>query len=351
MPDAICLLPALTLALAAATSAGAQQSTSAPGGHYTVTQRFPVGGDGGWDYLAVDTVGHRLFVTRTDRVQVLDQATGKLLGEIPGLHRGHGVAFAYPTGHGFVTSGADSTVTMFDLRTLAVLGTTVAAVDDDAVLYDAASKRVFTMNGDAASATAIDARTGKRIRNIALGGKPEFGVADGRGHVYVNLEDSAQVVELDTRAMRVTRRWTLGSCEEPSGLAIDRVHGLLFSGCGNEVMAVSSIRAGRFVTTVPIGEGVDANAFDASTNTAFSSNGGDGTLTVVHESSPTKFTVVENVSTMTGARTMALDPKTHTVYTVSAQFGEAPAATTDNPRPRRPIVPGSFTVLVLERQK
>jgi YVTN family beta-propeller protein len=344
------LIPALSaaaLALAAALPAVAQ--STAPG-HYAITNRFPVGGDGGWDYLTIDTAGHRLFITRTDRVMVVDQATGKLLGEIPGLHRGHGVAFAYPTGHGFVTSGADSTVTMFDLKTLAVLGTATAAVDDDAVLYDPVSKHVFTMNGDAGSATVIDAKTGKRIRNIPLGGKPEFGVSDGRGHVYVNLEDSAKVVEIDSRTMRVTRRWKLGACEEPSGLAIDRTHGLLFSGCGNKLMAVSNFRTGKLVTTVPIGAGVDANGFDASTNTAFSSNG-DGTLTVVHEDSPTKFTVVDNVATMAGARTMAFDPKSHAVYTVSAQFGEAPAATTDNPRPRRPIVPGTFTVLMLERHK
>ena len=325
----------------------AQQPTA--GGHYAVTQRFPVGGDGSWDYLAVDTAGHRLFVTRSDRVMVLDEATGHLLGEIPGLHRGHGVAFAYPTGHGFVTSGADSTVTMFDLTTLEVLGTSIAAVDDDAVLYDAISKRVFTFNGDAENASVLDASTGKRIRNIALGGKPEFGVSDGKGRVYVNLEDRSQIVEIDARAMRVTRRWKLGSCDGPSGLAIDRAHGLLFSGCSNKVMAVSNIRRGRFVAAVPIGSGVDANAFDASTNTAFSSNG-EGTLTVVHERSPTKFDVVETVATMKGARTMALDPRSHTVYTVSAEFGPAPAPTAENPRPRPAIVPGSFVVLVLKRK-
>lgn len=317
-------------------------------GSYHVTARHALGGAGGWDYLAVDTAGHRLFVSRSDRITAVDPATGKILGEIAGLHRGHGVAFAYAAGHGFATSGADSTVTMFDLKTLRVLKRTIAAVDDDAVLYDPASNRVFTFNGDAGSATVIDPITGERVANIPLGGKPEFGVSDAAGHLFVNIEDKGEIVEVDPKAMSVTRRWSIAPCEGPSGLAIDTLHARLFSVCRNKVMAISDTRAGKLVSTVPIGGGVDAAAYDPGTGNAFASNG-EGTLTVVHEDTPDQYHVVATVPTMAGARTMALDPVTHRVYTASARFGPAPAtATPDNPRRWPPVIAGSFTVLVLE---
>ena len=317
-------------------------------GSYHVVTRHAIGGAGGWDYLAVDTAGHRLFVARSDRITVIDPATGQVLGEISGLHRGHGVAFAYAAGNGFATSGADSTVTMFDLKTLRVLKRTNAAVDDDAVLYDVASNRVFTFNGDAGSATVIDPVTGERIASIPLGGKPEFGVSDAAGHLFVNIEDKGEIVEVDPKAMSVTRRWSIAPCEGPSGLAIDTLHARLFSVCRNKLMAVSDTRAGKLVSTVPIGAGVDAAAYDPGAGNIFASNG-EGTLTVIHEDSPDQYRVVTTVPTMAGARTMALDPVTHRVYTASARFGPAPAtATPDNPRRWPPVVPGSFTVLVLE---
>lgn len=316
---------------------------------YHVTASYVLGGEGGWDYVAFDSAGHRLFITRSDRVMVVDPSNGKLLGEIPGLQRGHGVAFNYATNHGFITSGSDSTVIMFDLKTLKPLGRTTAADDADGIFYDPASKRIVSMDGDANEATVIDPATGKRIGNIALGGKPEFGVSGGDGKLYANLEDKAMIVEFDPQSMRVTRRWSLAPCESPSGLAIDRVHHRLFSGCRNGLMAVSDIAAGKVVTTVPIGSGVDANAFDAATGDAFASNG-DGTLTVVHESSPTTFQVAETDTTMVGARTMALDPVTHTVYTVSSRFGPLPDTAGSGGRRRRPpMVPGTFTLLVLTR--
>jgi YVTN family beta-propeller protein len=309
---------------------------------------MPVGGDGGWDYLTVDTAGHRLFVTRSDRVMVIDPRSGRVLGEIPGLKRGHGVAFAYETGHGFATSGADSSVTMFDLKSLAVLAKGTAAVDADAVLYDPATQHIFTFNGDAGSSSVIDASTGQRIGSIPLGGKPEFGVSAGDGKLYANIEDSSQVVEIDARAMRVTRRWPIAPCESPTGLALDRAHHRLFSVCRNKLMAISDAVAGTLVTTVPIGGGVDAAAYDASTGNAFASNG-EGSLTVVHEDAPDRYRVVATVPTMAGARTMALDPQTHHVFTVSAKFGPQPAAATpDNPRRRPPVIPGSFTVIEVE---
>ena len=314
---------------------------------YHVTRTLTLGGDGGWDYLALDTAGHRLFVARQDRVMVVDPAAGTVLGTIPGLNRAHGVAFDYASGHGFATSGADSTVTMFDLRTLQVLGTTTAAVDDDGILYDPATRRIFTMNGDAGSATAIDPVSGRRVGAVDLGGKPEFGVSAGDGMLYVNLEDKSEVVEVDARAMKVLRHWSIAPCQSPSGLAIDRRNHRLFSGCRNGLLGVSDARAGKLVTTVPIGRGVDACRFDAGTHLAFASNG-DGTLTVIHQDTPDTYTVVSNAVTKAGARTMELDEATHRLYTVTADFGPAPAPTAERPRPRPPVLPGTFALLILE---
>ena len=314
---------------------------------YHVARTMLLGGDGGWDYVALDTVGHRLFVARQNRVMVVDPSDGKVLTEIPGLNRAHGIAFAYEAGHGFATSGADSTVTMFDLKTLQVLGHTTAAPDDDAVLYDPATKRIFTFNGDAHSSTVIDASSGQRIGTIELGAGPEFGVSSGDGKLYVNLEDKGAVAEIDASAMKVTREWSLAPCQSPTGLAVDRAHHRLFSGCRNQVMAISDASAGRLITTMPIGAGVDGCAFDPGTALAFSSNG-DGTLTVVHEDGPSQFRVVANVTTRRGARTLALDEQTHRIFTVTADFGPPPPPTPERPRPRPSIVPGTFTLLVLD---
>ena len=326
--------------LVAALTPGSAQS-------YHVTRTVLLRGDGGWDYVALDTVGHRIFVARQNRVMVVDPSDGKVVTEIPGLNRAHGIAFAYEAGHGFATSGADSTVTMFDLKTLQVLGHTTAALDDDAVLYDPATKRVFTFNGDSHSSTVIDASSGQRIGTIDLGAAPEFGVSNGDGRLYVNLEDKGAVAEIDAVAMKVTREWSLAPCQSPTGLAIDRAHHRLFSGCRNQVMAISDADAGKLITTVPIGAGVDGCAFDPGTALAFASNG-DGTLTVVHEDNPSQFRVLANVLTRRGARTMALDEKTHRVFTVTADFGPPPAPTPEHPRPRPSVVPGTFTLLVLD---
>jgi YVTN family beta-propeller protein len=325
-----------------------QASAQGTAGHYHITQRYTLGGDGGWDYVILDTTSNRLFIGRANRVMVVDENSGKLLGEVPGLVGAHGTAIDVAGGHGFASSGRDSSVVMFDLQTLNVLGRATAAEDADAIIYDPVSRFVYSFNGDANSASVLDPATGSRVANIPLGGKPEYGVSAGDGRLYANIEDKSEIVEIDPQARRVSRRWSLAPCESPSGLAIDRANHLLFSVCGNKRMAVSSITTGRVVTTVPIGAGVDATAFDPATGNAFASNG-DGTLTVVHEDAPDRFRVVETVPTMTGARTMALDPRTHRVYVVSAQFGPAPAqATANNPRRRPPIVPGTFTLLVLE---
>jgi len=324
---------------------GAVLSGTAP--FYRVVKTITLGGEGRWDYVAFDALGHRLFIARETRIMVVDPDTGKMIGEIPGLNGAHGVALAYETGHGFATSGRDGSVTMFDLKTLKMLGKTPAAQDADAILYDPASKRIFTFNADSHSSTVIDPASGKQIGTIDLGAGPEFAVTAGDGKLYVNLEDKGAVAEIDAAAMRVTRQWSIAPCESPTGLAVDRAHHRLFSGCGNKVMAISDATAGKLMTTVPIGEGVDACAFDPDAQLAFASNG-DGTLTVVHEDTPAKFHVVANVSTRQGARTMALDEKTHRVYTVTADFGPPPAPTADHPHPWPSIVPGTFTMLVLE---
>lgn len=313
---------------------------------YHVVATDSLGGSGSWDYLAFDTAGNRLFIGRQNRIMVVDPDHGRVLGEVPGLDRAHGTAFAYRDGHGFATSGHDSTVTMFDLRTLKVLRRTHAAVDDDAIIFDPATNRIFTFNGDAKSSTVIDARTGKRIATIPLGASPESGVTAGNGKVYVNLASSGEMVEIDARAMRVTKRWSMAPCKGPSGLAIDPAHERLFSGCRNKIMAISDARAGKLLTTLPIGSGNDAAAFDPGKQLAFASNG-DGTVTVVHEDSPSRFRVVQTIQTLRGARTMALDPRTHRLYLATAKFGPRPAPTPARPHPWPSIVPGSFMLLVV----
>jgi YVTN family beta-propeller protein len=297
--------------LAAVVLVAPARPAQAPG--YHIINSFALGGDGSWDYLAFDGTGHRLFIARQNRVMVVDPVSGKLLGEIPGLVGAHGIAFANAVGRGFATSGRDSSVVMFDLKTLQVLGRIPAAVDADAILYDPATKHIFTMNGDANSSTVIDPTTGKNIGTIPLGGKPEFGVSAGNGKLYANITDKGEVVEIDAAAMKVTRRWPVTPCGSSTGLAIDLPHNRLFSACRSKHLAVSDIVAGKLVTTLPIGSGVDAAAFDPATQLIFASNG-DGTLTVVHEDTPDKYTVVETVPTGPRAKTMTLDPATHKVY-------------------------------------
>ena len=324
--------------------AGAQQ---APAPHYHLVRQITVPGDGGWDYLAYDPGTRRLFVSHGTEVNVLDPGRGTVVGKIPDTPGVHGIAFAPELGRGFVSDGRDSTVTIFDLHSLAVLQRVpVTGRNPDAIMYEPVTRRVFTFNGRSANATALDARAGKVAGTIALGGKPEFAVADGHGGVFVNIEDKAQVVWFDARSLTERARWSLAGCEEPSGLAFDAVHHRLFSACGNAVMAVLDAATGRQVATVPIGDGVDAARFDARTGLAFASNG-VGTLTVIRELTPDSFRVAETVPTEPGARTMELDPATHRVFMSVASLG-TPSTADTQPRPRRTIVPGSFRVLVLE---
>jgi DNA-binding beta-propeller fold protein YncE len=311
---------------------------------YHVEHTFKLGGDGFWDYLALDPASNRLFVGRNDRVMVIDPAAGKLLGEVPGLNRAHGVAFDEASGRGFATSGGDGTVVIFNLKNLSVIGRTKVDDDADAILREPTTGHIFTLNGDAMTASVLDPKSGERVGTVALGAKPEFGVADGAGKVYVNLESTAEIAEVDAAGMKVVRRWKLAPCEDPTGLAIDTAHGVLFSVCRNRLMVMSSIASGQVVAQVPIGPGADAARYDAGTGLAFASTGGDGAITVVHEDSPTSFRVVQTVKTAPGARTMELDGRTHRLYTVTAAFKQ-PA-----PQGRRPeLLPDTFELLELAR--
>jgi DNA-binding beta-propeller fold protein YncE len=316
---------------------------------YEITHTYPVGGEGSWDYLVTDAPHHRVFIGRQDRVMVVDETNGKLLGEVTGIHGAHGTAIAEKTGHGFATSGNDSSVVMFDLKTFKALGRVHAAEDADAIIYDSPSNRVFTFNGDAHSSTVIDAATGKLLTNIDLGGKPEYGVSAGDGKVYANLTDNGEVVEIDAASMHVTRRWPTAPCKNPVAMAIDVAHHRLFSGCRSGVMAISDYRAGRIVATVPIGAGVDGAGFDPATGDAFASNA-DGTLTVIHEDSPDSYRVVQTLKTMTGSRNLGLDLTTHAVYLAGAMFEPVPPGAAATPRQRPKMVPGSFVLLVVERR-
>ena len=335
---------AATLVLAA----GLATALGAPESGYHLLKKIPLGGEGGWDYLTLDAAARRLYIARATRVMVLDVDTGASVGELADTPGVHGVVLAPELGRGFTSNGRAATVTIFDLKTLRALGQAKTGANPDAIVYDPASKRVFTFNGGSADATAIDAASGSVAGTIPLGGRPEFAAADGAGRVYVNLEDKSELVALDSRRLEVAARWPLAPCTEPAGLAMDTRHQRLFVGCRNQMLAVVDAASGRIVATLPIGRGVDANAFDAETSLAFSSNG-DGTLTVVREESPDKYSVVENVVTQRGTRTMALDTKTHNVFLVAAEFVSPPAPTPDNPRPRPAMVPGSFVVLIFGR--
>jgi DNA-binding beta-propeller fold protein YncE len=314
---------------------------------YHVTRAVKVGGDGFWDYLSVDTTSNRLFVSRGTHVQVFALANDSLLGDIPNTLGVHGVALAPQLNRGFSSNGRDSSITIFDYRTLATIATVkIPATNPDAILYEPVTKRVFTFNGRSQDATAIDAATGTVVGTIALGGKPEAANWDGKGTVFVNIEDdSGKVVSFNAATLTKNAEWDVHGCASPSGQGIDRVHTLLFLACENAVMAVVNYSTGATVTTVPTGEGADGAVFDAASQLAFTTNGRSATLSVVHEDSPTKFTLLGNVPTKAGARTITLDERTHAIYSVTAEFGPAPAATADQPRPRPPMLPGSFTVI------
>ena len=323
-------------------------AAAATGSGYKVVKTYALGGEGGWDYLTADPEARRLYISRATHVVVIDLDSGNSIGEIPDTPGVHGIALAPELGRGFVSNGHEGTVSIFDMKTLATITKVKVGDNPDAILYDPFTKRVFTFNGHSHDSTAIDAAKGEVLGTIKLDGKPEFAVSDGHGEIFDNIEDKSELVAIDPRKLAVKSKWPLAPCEEPSGLAIDREHRRLFAGCDNKMIAIVDADTGKVLATPPIGDGVDATRFDPETGFAFASCG-EGVLSVIREESPDRFSVVENVPTQPGARTMELDPKTHNVYVVTAKFGPPPAPSADSPHPRRSILPDTFVVLVLSK--
>jgi DNA-binding beta-propeller fold protein YncE len=333
----------LVLLLAMAVAGFAAAQAQKPAG-YHLLKKHVLGGEGGWDYMALDGKTRLLYVTHGNAVEILNVDTGVKDEAIANLKGVHGVAFAPERNRGYISNGRGNSVSVFDLKAHKVLEEIPSSGQNpDAIMYDAFSGRVFTFNGRTANATAIDAATNKVVGTVDIGGKPEFAVTDGKGTIFVNNEDKSEIVAFDAKTLQVKKRWSIAPGEGPSGLAIDLKGKRLFSVC-DKVMVVSDFVNGKVVTTVPIGGGPDAVRFDPGTGLAFSSNG-DGTMTVVKQESADKYSVLETVTTAPRARTMELDPKTHHVFVVTAEFGPAPAPTKEQPRPRPTVVPGTFQVL------
>lgn len=318
--------------------------------NYHLIKKIAIGGDGGWDYLTFDGRAQRLYVSRSTRVTVVDVSKdGKdaIVGEIPNTPGVHGIALALRLKRGFTSNGGDNTVTVFDTDTLKEVSRVKVGTRPDAILFDRASNRVFTFNGGSNDATVIDAASAQVVGTIALGGRPEYPTADGKGGIFVNIEDQNEIVALDAQAMTVKSHWPLAPGEGPTGLTMDQKNRRLFSVCANEKMIVMDADTGKVLATPGIGKGADSAVFDGRASLAFSSNGEDGTLTVV-QADADKYTVVATVPTQISARTMALNPRTHTIYLAAARFAAAPAdaPATPNVRRRPPIEPDSFVILV-----
>ena len=319
-------------------------NAQSPVSGYHLLKKVALGGEGGWDFLSLDSRSRHLFISRATHVMVIDVDSGKSVGDIPNTAGVHGIALVPEIGKGFTSNGKDSTVTVFDLDTLKALKQIPVGKNPDAIIYDPASKRIFTFNGGSNNATVIDAQNRTVEATISLEGRPEFAVVDELGYLYITLEDKSQVVVLDSNTLTIKSRWPLAPGKEPTGIAMDREHKRLFIGCANKLMVIMDSGNGAIIATLPIGGGVDATAFDPESSLVFSSNR-DGTLTVIKEDSPNQFSVLDNVATQKGARTMVLDPKTHHIFLVTAEFGPTPEPTKDQPRPRPSIMPGSFVLL------
>ena len=327
-------------AMLAATTAATAEAT------WKELARHTLGGSGGWDLLAVDAASRQVFFTRGEHLMIADVDSGKIIGDLPGLKRAHGVALAPALHRGFVSSGGDDKVIAFDLATLKPVAEIPTGKNPDAMVFDTSSRHIFAFNGKSNDVTVIDAATNAVTTTIALPGRPELAVANGHGKIFVNLEDKNQVSEIDTKANNVQATWSLGTCEEPSGLAIDTQHARLFSVCSNKQMAVLDANDGKIVASVAIGDGPDGAAFDPATGNAYSSNS-DGTLTVVHEDDANRFRVVAVVVTPPRSRTITLDEKTHRVVLPIAEFGPTPAPSAENKNPRPPMKPDSFGFILV----
>jgi YVTN family beta-propeller protein len=311
---------------------------------YKLVDTVKLGGEGGWDYLSYEHGAHRLFITRGTHLMVIDTNTLKPVGDIPGLNGIHGVALTPEFGKGFVSNGGDDSVVVFDLKTLKVASKVKVGTRPDAILYDPFSKHIFTFNHTSQDCTILDAATGKVLATLPLGGSPESPASDGKGRIFVTIEDKNEIVAIDANKNAIAAHWPLKGCEGPTALAFDVDHGRLFSGCSNKLMAVSDSSSGKTIDTLPIGGGVDAGSFNVNTQEVFMACG-DGTLAVIHEDAPDKYLVKQSVQTARGARTMALDTNTNTIYLVTAQFGEKA------PGDRRPpIIAGTFQLLVVKQE-
>ncbi len=335
-------LGSLSVAMILCAGMLSRAASPAPGSTgYHLIKSVPVPGDEGWDYLNVDADARRVYISHGSHVVVMNADTYAIEGDIPDTQGVHGIALAPDLGRGFVSAGRTNTAVIFDIKSLKTLGTAKTDANPDAIVYDSVTKRVFTLNGRGQNTTAINAADGTVAGTLALGGKPEFAVADGKGSIFVNIEDKSELVQFDAQKLTETHRWPLAPCKSPSGLSLDPKTRRLFSVCDEKVMAVINADTGKVVATPEICQGPDASAFDPATDYAFASCG-DGNLTVIHEDSPDKFTVVENVPTKRSARTMGLDLKTHNIFLSSAEF--------DPPAPgerRGKMKPGSFAILVV----
>jgi len=312
---------------------------------YHLIKKLPLGGEGGWDALTVDSHAGRLYLSRGTHVMVVDLSTDRVVGDIPNTPGVHGIALVPDLDRGFISAGKIDTVIIFDLKTLKVLGQVKTGVNPDIILYDSFSKKVFVFNGKSNDATVISPASGEAVGTIALGGKPEFAVSNDNGRIFVNLEDKSEVVEIDSVKQTALRRFPLDPGQEPTGIAFDKAHKHIFSACHNKMMVILDAETGKVAATVPTGENVDGAGFDEQTGLAFSPNG-DGTLTVIQETAG-RYAVVETVPTQYGARTMALDPKTHMVYLPTALFSKTETITLPNGKVRPAMIKNSFTVLVV----
>jgi YVTN family beta-propeller protein len=325
---------------------GSTSTALAAEGPFHVEHSWQVGGEGGWDYIAVDPHTDLLYITRGDHVQVINRESGKQVADITGLHRTHGVVFA-AAGNGYISDGGGNQVVVFDRKTFKVIRTIPAGTNPDGIVYEPVTRTVWAFNGRSQNVTVIDTKDDKVLATLELPGKPEFPVADGKGNVYDNIEDKSEIVHFDARSRKLLATWPTAPGESPSGLAIDSVNGILFSVCDNQKMAIVSTVTGKVIATPTIGDGPDAARFSADGRYAFSSNGESGTLTVIREDSPRHFIVVQNLPIEKGARTMTLSPDGSKAYLVTAKFGPRPAEAQDQPHSRPPMIPGSFTVIVV----
>jgi DNA-binding beta-propeller fold protein YncE len=314
-------------------------------GPFHVEHTWRIGGEGGWDYVAIDPQSDLLYITRGDHVQVINRKSGEQVADITGLHGTHGVVFA-KGGNGYISDGGGNQVVVFDRKTFKAIRTIPAGTNPDGILYEPATRTVWAFNGRSHNVTVIDTKSDKVLATLDLPGKPEFPVADGTGNIYDNIEDKSEIVHIDARSRKLLATWPIAPGESPSGLAIDRAHGILFSVCDNRKMAIVSTKTGKVIATPTIGDGPDAAGFSSNGGYAFSSNGESGTLTLVQENPPQNFTVVQNLPTEKGARTMTLSPDGSTAYLVTAKFGPRLAGQANQTHSRRPMIPGSFTVIV-----